>query len=103
MLTSSTSSGGISPIRPTKVYFTKNTEREVPVQSSPVRQYDSVTLSSANGEKQFREVLARLSQEARTATTTGDIQALRRQVQSGEYHPDPMAIAARMLFLGEEG
>lgn len=27
--------------------------------------------------------------------------ALRQQVASGEYTPDPMAIAARILFLGE--
>ena len=46
-------------------------------------------------------LVSRLSQEVRTATTTGDITALRQQVASGEYVPDPMAIAARILFLGE--
>ncbi len=46
-------------------------------------------------------LVSRLSQEVRTATTTGDIAALRQQVASGEYTPDPMAIAARILFLGE--
>ena len=36
------------------------------------------------------------------ATTTGDIQELHSQVSAGEYRPDPMAIAGRMLFLVEE-
>ncbi|NCE65506.1 flagellar biosynthesis anti-sigma factor FlgM [Pseudoflavonifractor sp. 524-17] len=49
------------------------------------------------------DMVSRLSQEVRTATTTGDIQALRQAVASGAYKPDPMAIAARILFLGEEG
>ena len=46
-------------------------------------------------------LVSRMSQEVRTATTTGDIAALRQQVASGQYIPDPMSIAARMLFLGE--
>ena len=48
------------------------------------------------------EMVGRLSQEVRTANTTGDIQELRRKVSAGEYRPDPMAIAGRMLFLVEE-
>jgi negative regulator of flagellin synthesis FlgM len=48
------------------------------------------------------QLVGRLSQEVRTATTTGDIQALRQSVASGAYTPDPMAIAARILFLTEE-
>ena len=48
------------------------------------------------------EMVSRLSQEVRTANTTGDIQELRREVSAGEYHPDPMAIAGRMLLLVEE-
>lgn len=104
MLTSTTGSGVISPIRPAKVYYNKSAERENALQAVPARQYDSVTLSSpTSGEKKFHaQLLSRLSQEVRTTTTTGDIQALRRQVAAGEYHPDPMSIAARMLFLGEE-
>ena len=48
------------------------------------------------------DMVGRLSQEVRTANTTGDIQALRQQVSTGTYTPDPMAIAARMLFMVEE-
>ena len=47
------------------------------------------------------DLVSRLSQEVRTSTTTGDIAKLRQQVSSGQYTPDPMSIAARMLFLGE--
>ena len=47
------------------------------------------------------EMVSQLSREVRTATTTGDIAALRQQVASNQYVPDPMAIAARILFLGE--
>ena len=48
------------------------------------------------------EMVSRLSREVRTANTTGDIQELRRVVSAGEYRPDPMAIAGRMLLMVEE-
>lgn len=55
------------------------------------------------GKNTFQmDTVSRLSQEVRTATTTGDIQALRQEVSAGEYVPDPMAIAGRILFLVEE-
>lgn len=44
------------------------------------------------------DTVSRLSQEVRTATTTGRIQELRQAVSSGEYVPDPVEIAKRMLF-----
>ena len=53
-------------------------------------------------KKHLMDMVGRLSQEVRTANTTGDIQALRQQVSTGTYTPDPMAIAARMLFMVEE-
>ena len=103
MLTSS-GYGAISSIAPAKVYRT-NTEREPRASSaSGQSKYDSVTLSSAPATKDsrfHRELVGRLSQEVRTANTTGDIQKLRQAVSSGSYLPDPSAIAARMLLLGE--
>ena len=48
------------------------------------------------------DLVGRLTQEVRTTTTTGDIRALRQQVASGQYEPNAAAIAARMLFLGED-
>lgn len=100
MLTSS-GYGAISPIGPAKVYQTK-AGRDKKAQVSPGSKYDSVTLSTPSQDSRFHMgLVSRVSQEVRTATTTGDIAALRQQVASGEYTPDPMAIAARILFLGE--
>lgn len=97
MLTSS----GISPVGRTKLYPAK-TGRGNKTQALQGSKYDSVTLSASSQDSRFHMgMVSRVSQEVRTATTTGDIAALRQQVASGEYTPDPMAIAARILFLGE--
>ena len=65
--------------------------------------YDCAVFSSEASESGFqRSLVSRLSQEVRTANTTGSIQSLRAAVLSGEYVPDCMAIAGRMLFLAEE-
>lgn len=103
MLTPSAYSA-INSIGPAKVYRT-NAEREIRARASTgTGSYDSVTLSSAaTGESRFRmQLVGRLTQEVRTATTTGDINALRQQVASGQYTPDPAAIARRIMFLGED-
>lgn len=101
MLTSS-GYGAISPIGPAKVYQAKaGRDKKAPVLPGS-NKYDSVTLSTPSQSSRFHMgLVSRVSQEVRTATTTGDIAALRQQVASGEYTPDPMAIAARILFLGE--
>nr|WP_243152289.1 flagellar biosynthesis anti-sigma factor FlgM [Pseudoflavonifractor sp. 524-17] len=97
--------GAISPIAPKKVYRAGKERGALAQTASSHSKYDCVTLSSVpTGESRFHmDMVSRLSQEVRTATTTGDIQALRQAVASGAYKPDPMAIAARILFLGEEG
>lgn len=101
MLTSS-GYGAISPIGPAKVYQAKSTRDKKAQVVSAGNKYDSVTLSTPSQDSRFHMgLVSRLSGEVRTATTTGDIAALRQQVASGEYTPDPMAIAARILFLGE--
>jgi anti-sigma28 factor (negative regulator of flagellin synthesis) len=46
-------------------------------------------------------LVSRISQDVRTATTTADIRELHQAVQSGTYTPDPHAIASRMLFFAE--
>lgn len=102
MLTSSRS-GIISSVGRSQRYY-NTTEREIhaqPIQSEG--KYDSITLSSDSGENRFyKDLVGRITQEVRTATTTGDIRALRQQISSGQYQPDASAIAARMLFLGED-
>jgi negative regulator of flagellin synthesis FlgM len=47
-------------------------------------------------------LVSRISQQVRTATSTGDIQRLKQQVADGTYVPDPMRMAARILYLNEE-
>ena len=100
MLTSS-GYGAISPISPAKVYRTKMGRDSRAQAASSGSKYDSFTLTTDRQDGQFLNMVSRLSQEVRTATTTGDIAALRQQVSDREYTPDPMSIAARMLFLGE--
>ena len=91
----------ISPIGPSKVYSTK-TGRSARTRLSPGgSNYDSVTLSAPGQDNRFMDLVSRLSQEVRTATTTGDIAALRQQVADHTYAPDPTSIAARILLLGE--
>lgn len=95
-----TSSGSISPVGSVKTYYS-GPRRGVASKSGADHSYDSVTFSAAPaGEDAFRmRLVSRLSQDVRTANTTGDIQALRQEVSSGTYEPDPMAIAGKMLFL----
>lgn len=103
MLTSSRS-GMISAVGRTQRYY-PTTQREVvsaPVQSEG--NFDSITLSTTNNsESRFhKDLVGKISQEIRTTTTTSDIRALRQEVASGRYQPDASAIAARILFLGED-
>ena len=102
MLTSS-GSGGISSVGRTKVYYPYQ-KRGGLAQPAAERNYDSATFSSLLDGKNSAQmdVVSRLSREVRTATTTGDIQELRRAVSAGEYTPDPMAIAGRILLLVED-
>ena len=65
--------------------------------------YDSSSFQTpADSGSRFQlEAGSRLSNEVRTATTTGRIQELRQAVSSGNYQPDPAEIAKRMLLLAE--
>ncbi len=64
--------------------------------------FDKITLSAReSGEPRRMELQSKLSQEVRTATTTGTLTSLRDQVQSGEYRIDAGSIAKKMLLLGE--
>lgn len=64
--------------------------------------FDQVTLSAHEGEDPVKmELQSKLSQEVRTATTTGTLAALHQEVQSGQYKVDPNSIAKKLLLLGE--
>lgn len=101
MLTSP-GSGPIAPVGRTKAYYPAQ-KRGALSQPASGHNYDSADFSVPAGRRSFQmEMVSRLSREVRTANTTGDIQELRREVSAGEYRPDPMAIAGRMMLLVEE-
>lgn len=99
---SSSGCGAISGVTSPAVYRT-GLERENRTRGcgESSNKFDSVTLSAPpTGEGRFHMALVgRLSQEVRTTTTTGDINALRQQVAEHRYVPDPTAIARRIMFL----
>ena len=102
MLTSS-GSGPVSSVSRTKTYYTPQ-KRGAAARTTVEPNYDSAAFSPRPaGKSGFQmELVSRLSHEVRTATTTSDIQELRRAVSAGEYAPDPMAIAGRMMLLTED-
>ena len=74
--------------------------RDSAARTAGEHKYDSASFSASGTERSvFMDTVSRLSQDVRTATTTGAIQDLRQQVASGTYAPDPEAIAGRILFL----
>jgi anti-sigma28 factor (negative regulator of flagellin synthesis) len=105
MLTSS-GSGIIPPIDASNPIYTGSkrvSQTAPPSEAEP--QYDSASFSSARDEDSAFQMalVGRLAQEVRTTTTTRDIQKLRQQVASGEYSPDPYAMAAKMMLMGNSG
>lgn len=99
----SSRSGIVSSVGRSNLYYTPAVERDTHTQSISAEsgKFDSITLSAESASSFHKTLVGRISQEVRTATTTGDIRALRREVAAGTYQPDPTAIAARMLFIGE--
>ena len=64
------------------------------------RRFDQVTITAKKADTaSFQtELEAKLSQETQAATSVSTLSELHRQVQTGEYKPDPVAIARRMLM-----
>ncbi len=67
------------------------------------RRFDKVTIKGTDtGHSSFEmQLTGRISQDVRAATTTGSLSALRRQIEMGEYQPDPVSIARKILFFEE--
>ena len=66
------------------------------------RRFDSITLSGDGTRSSFEmELRGKISQEVRTATSSGQVAALREQVQNGTYQLDAREIAKKMLLMGE--
>lgn len=64
------------------------------------RRFDSIMLSGGDGTRSSfeMELRGKISQEVRTATSSGQVAALREQVQSGTYQVDAREIAKKMLL-----
>ncbi|MCI8360485.1 MAG: flagellar biosynthesis anti-sigma factor FlgM [Clostridiales bacterium] len=84
-----------------KTGYTNSKERTSRARVSQETKCDSVSISSNRENRVFMDVVSCLSREVRTAVSTSDIRALREEVASGRYTPDPAQIAANMLFLKE--
>ena len=65
------------------------------------RRFDSVMLSTSEGVRANYEMELRgkISNEVRTATTSGQVAALREQVQNGTYQVDARETARKMLLM----
>ena len=65
------------------------------------RRFDSVMLSTQeSGRSSYEmELRGKISNEVRTATTSGQIAALREQVQNGTYQVDARETARKMLLV----
>lgn len=65
------------------------------------RRFDSITLSGGDGARNGFEMALRgkISQEVRTATSSGQVAALREQVQNGTYQVDARETARKMLLM----
>lgn len=86
---------GVSQVRPHSAAASVHS-------SAAGEKFDKVTLSARDGADPYKmELQSKLSQEVRTATTTGTLATLREQVQSGEYQINAESIAKKLLLLGE--
>ncbi len=68
------------------------------------QQFDQIQLSKRpqGMEGQVRELADRVSRQVRLRHTTGELDAIRTQIQNGTYQPDASEIAARMLLIRED-
>lgn len=89
---------GGSPLLPSRNPQNSTSPRQV---TEPGSRFDKAAFSSEpSGTSRFRlELVSRLSQEVRSAVSTGDIQELQRQVNEHEYQPDCAEIASRLLLM----
>ncbi|SHJ30095.1 flagellar biosynthesis anti-sigma factor FlgM [Parasporobacterium paucivorans] len=70
------------------------------------RSFDSISIQSDRSEvagRAFTSALAsKLSLQVRQPSSPEKVEALRHQVEGGEYRPDPEEIAVRILLTGED-
>ncbi|MBS5144351.1 MAG: hypothetical protein KHY89_02375 [Butyricicoccus pullicaecorum] len=89
----------ISPISPRMIRSGERIDCEP--HREDVGNFDKVTLQRSNlsPEQSFTlEMIGRVTQEVRAATTTGDIQSLHDKVAAGQYQIDVDEIVRRILL-----
>ncbi len=99
-----TSTSNLNPIGgAVRVNQLRQHQAQAPAQAAHnAEKFDKVTLSVREGADPYKmELQSKLSQEVRTATTTGTLASLQEQVQAGEYKIDAGNIAKKLLLLGE--
>ena len=83
-----------------RVYQTQSGGAAKAQRGSVNRRFDSITLSGDGTRSSFEmELRGKISQEVRTATSSGQVAALREQVQSGTYQFDARETARKMLLM----
>ena len=94
--------GGIHSYSSLNTYYSKLNRGSI-TNTTMNPNYDSSSFTAlTDSHSRFQmDMVSRLSQEVRAATTTGRVQELRQAVMSGNYHPDATEIAKRLLFLVE--
>ena len=89
----------ISPISPRMIRSGERVDHEP--HREDIGNFDKVTLQRRNlsPEQSFTlEMIGRVAQEVRAATTTGDIQSLHDKVAAGQYQIDTDEIVRRILL-----
>lgn len=101
MITGGNKISGVSG--PVKLYSPRTKgSKSAQVQDTTKARFDSVTLSGGPRTSFAAQLTGRLSQEVRVNATPSRITSLKEQVAAGEYQPDPVSIARRMLLLPED-
>ncbi len=74
------------------------------VQKNAGQRFDSILISTADASRndavQMR-LRGQLVQEVRCATSSGEVQKVREQIESGAYRVEPAEIARKMLLIME--
>ena len=96
-------SGGINAYNRVKKAYHSVPYHGSTTNTSVTPSYDSSSLSTVAdaASRAQLDAVSRISNDVRTATTTGRIQELRQAVSSGNYQTDPVEIAKRMMLLVE--
>jgi len=64
--------------------------------------FDRFTTSAEDARSSFElQLRGRITQDVRTATSSGMVAAVREEIQEGSYTVDPYAIARKMLLMPE--